>query len=98
MEDLTETVKRVRRAHTHNMNINDYARDISEAFKQLNTFLSKVHRQVRHDNPVLDDDIKNAKKAIKKYMHFFREKFPEEPVTPKAHVASALEIWHGAAR
>ena len=41
---------------------------------------------MRHDNPVLDDDIKNAKKAIKKYMHFFREKFPEEPVTPKQHM------------
>ena len=66
LEDLTETVKRVCRAHTHNKNINDYARDISEAFKQLNTFLSKVHRQVSHDNPVLDNDIKNAKKAIKK--------------------------------
>ena len=36
-EDLTDTVKRVYRAHTHNTNINDYARDISEAFKQLNT-------------------------------------------------------------
>ena len=28
MEDLTETVKRVRRALTHNKNISDYARDI----------------------------------------------------------------------
>ena len=36
IEDITEIVKRVCRAHTHNKNINDYARDISEAFEQLN--------------------------------------------------------------
>ena len=36
--------------------------------------------------------------ALSVSLHFFREKFPEEPVTPKAHVASALEIWHVIAR
>ena len=38
-EDLTETVKRVCRALTHNKNNHDYDRDISEAFKQLNTLI-----------------------------------------------------------
>ena len=47
-----------------------------------------------HDNHVLDDDIKNAKKAIEIYMHFFQEKFPEEPVTPKQHMLEAhVPMW-----
>ena len=74
MEDLTETVKRVCRAHTHN-NINDYAKDISEGFKPLNTLFSKVHRHVSHAISVLDDDIKNAKKAIKNTRISFEKGF-----------------------
>ena len=43
-------------------------------------------------------NIKNSKKAIKKYLHFFQEKFPEEPVTPKQHMLEEhvpvwLQLW-----
>lgn len=98
IKDLTDTVVSVCQTHTQNKRIIDFAKEISAIFYHLNTLYSRVHQQVGHDDPVSEEDIKTAKKSIRKYMFFFRQKFPDESVTPKqhmleVHVPAWLSIW-----
>ena len=91
-EELCDSIVRKTVELTDDTACHTTADNICTKFKELYLLFGNIHTFISHRHPIRSSQLPLINKAIRNYMAYFRQQFPETRITPKQHILECHSI------